>query len=172
MTPLMASKFLVLIDKCSSHNILQPWIASHLKLPIQPISPFLIMVDNNERINCVGLCKDVPLHVNNHTSTLPFYLLPIQGVDVIFDIKWLWSLGLVIVDFSIPQLSFTHNSTIVAIQGNPNTQPTHVSYPQLCHYIYIDSIASFHLLNLSQNHCLFELLSKNVQNSTSTTLKF
>nr|KYP37756.1 Retrotransposable element Tf2 [Cajanus cajan] len=92
----------VLIDTGSSHNILQPRIAQHLHLPITPTPQFPVMVGNGSHIYCAGLCSQVPLSLHSHSFTIPFYLLPIQGADVVLGIEWLRTLGPIISDFSVP----------------------------------------------------------------------
>lgn len=79
----------VLVDSGSSHNILQPRIATHLNLPITPTPQFSVMVGNGDHIHCTGFCPAVPLSLHSHTFTLPFYLLPIEGADVVLGIEWL-----------------------------------------------------------------------------------
>lgn len=66
----------ILVDSGSSHNIMQPQIAEFLQLPIQPITPFSVVVGNGESITCVGSCSDVPVKLSGETFFIPFYIFP------------------------------------------------------------------------------------------------
>lgn len=100
-------KVIVLVDSGSSHNITQPRIASFLHLPIQLLSSFSVMVGNDDYLHCTDLCKDIPLLVAQHIFPICFYVLPIQGVDVVLGVQWLQTLGPFVSDFTIPSMSFT-----------------------------------------------------------------
>ena len=73
----------ILIDTGSSHNILQPRLAHHLNLCTLPINPFSIMVGNGKKIHCTHLSPTVPISIQNHYFSIPLYLIPIEGVDVV-----------------------------------------------------------------------------------------
>ncbi|XP_058777144.1 uncharacterized protein LOC131651501 [Vicia villosa] len=142
----------VLIDTGSTHNILQPRIAQHLKIPTKPIPNFSVMVGNGSQLNCSGICPEVPITLQQHLFFIPFYLLPIEGADVVLGMQWLRTLGPLLADFSIPKISFTYNQKEVTITGEPKTTPSHSSYQQFCHLLHTDSIASIHLLLYHPNN--------------------
>lgn len=79
---------MVPVDTGSTDNILQPRIAHHLNLPTTPIPQFLVMVDNGSHLQCEGICHNVNLTLQDKHFKLPFYLLPIEGVDVILGMAW------------------------------------------------------------------------------------
>ncbi|XP_058788145.1 uncharacterized protein LOC131662390 [Vicia villosa] len=140
----------VLIDTGSTHNILQPRIAKHLKIPTKSIPNFSVMVGNGSQLDCCGLCPQVPITLQNHLFFIPFYLLPIEGADVVLGMEWLRTLGPILADFSIPKLSFTYNNKEITITGDSKTSPTPSSYNQLCQLLHTDSVASIHLLIFQQ----------------------
>lgn len=111
----------VLIDTGSTHNILQPMIAQHLKLPT-----------NGSKFSSSGICSQVPITLQNHTFTIPFHLIPIEGADVILGMEWLRTLGLLLADFSIPKLSFTYQNNEITLTDDLKTLPSHSSYNQIC----------------------------------------
>lgn len=76
----------VLVDTGSFHNILQPRLATFLHLLTQTIESFSVMVGNGAYLECSGMCPDVPLVVLKHTFHTPFYLLSIQGADVVLGV--------------------------------------------------------------------------------------
>lgn len=92
----------VLIDTGSTHNILQPRIANHLKLHTTLIPNFSVMVANGSKLQCSGLCPKVPITLQGKLFLIPFYLIPIEGVDVVLGMEWLRTLGPLMANFSIP----------------------------------------------------------------------
>lgn len=145
-------KFTILVDSGSSHNIIQPRIASFLHLPIQPLSSFSVMVGNGEHLHCTGLCKDTPLMVDQHFFTVPLYILPIQGADVVLGVQWLQNLGPFVYDFSVPSMQFYHNNQLLIITGSrPNTL-TQASAHQLNRMLQTNAIATFHSVVMVSTH--------------------
>ncbi|MCH83462.1 hypothetical protein A2U01_0004284 [Trifolium medium] len=137
---------MVLVDTGSTHNILQPRIANHLQLATTPIPQFSVMVGSGSHLHCQGICHDVPITLQDKLFCLPFYLLPIEGADVVLGMEWLRTLGPINADFSIPSITFSHKDTPITLKGEPKACPTLTTYNQLCQLIHTNSIASFHLL--------------------------
>ncbi|GJZ35223.1 ty3-gypsy retrotransposon protein [Tanacetum coccineum] len=75
----------VLIDSGNTYNIIQPHIASFLKLPIIPIPSFPVMVGNGNHIYCDGFCQTVVINLQDTSFTIPFFVLPIEGANVVLD---------------------------------------------------------------------------------------
>lgn len=105
----------VLVDSGSSHNILQPRIATFLGLMVQPIDAFSVMVGNGSFLNCTGHRVDVPISICNYKFHIPFYLLPIHGADVVLGVQRLQSLGEFILDFTVPMMRFSYQGSIVTL---------------------------------------------------------
>ncbi|XP_058783964.1 uncharacterized protein LOC131658715 [Vicia villosa] len=139
---------MVLVDTGSTHNILQPRIAKHLNLSTTPIPHFSVMVGNGSHLQCEGICNNVKLQLQEQHFHLPFYLLPIEGADVVLGMAWLRTLGTIQADFSIPSITFTHNNSPITLQGDSASLPTPATFHQLKHLLHQDSIASLHLMFL------------------------
>lgn len=144
-------KVTILIDTGSTHNILQPRIAQHLKLPAKPIPNFSVMVGNGTHLQCSGLCPYVSITLENQLLVIPFYFVPIKGEDVMLGMEWLRTLGPLSADFSIPKLSFIHNQQPITLTGNSTNNPTPSTYTQFFHLIQTNSVASIHLLMFQPN---------------------
>ena len=86
------------------------------------------MVGNGEHIQCQGFYPKVLIHIQASIFSIPFYLLPIEGVDVALGIEWLQTLGLITTDFSIPSISFTLDNTPFILQGDPPKLPFPTTY--------------------------------------------
>lgn len=55
--------------------------------------PFDVVVANDERIKCQGMCKDVKLFVQGLDVIAKFYVLPLGGYEVVLGAQWLRTLG-------------------------------------------------------------------------------
>ncbi|KAK9058307.1 hypothetical protein SSX86_023148 [Deinandra increscens subsp. villosa] len=134
----------ILVDCGSTHNIIQPRVASSLNLSTETIPSFTVMVGNGEHIPCSGYCPNVSVQLRKANFTIPFYILPVEGADVILGIAWLGTLGRLSADFSIPEISFKLHGEEHTLTGDPLTQP--VSPSSLSSLIRHNSIASLHTL--------------------------
>jgi len=79
--------------------------------------------------------------------------------------EWLQTLGPVIVEFSIPRFSVTHQNAKFTLQGDPKLLPTPTTYNQLCHLHHNDFIASLHLITF---HSVDHQRSPNLPNHSIT----
>ena len=141
----------ILIDTGSSHSILQPRLAHHLNLCTLPIKPFSIMVGNGEKIHCTHLSPTVIVSIQNHCFSIPFYLIPIEGVDVVLGRDWLRCLGPLQADFSTPQLSFHHQGTLITLVGTNKLLDTHTYVTNICHLLHTKAITSLHFITFQPN---------------------
>ncbi|GJS54526.1 ty3-gypsy retrotransposon protein [Tanacetum coccineum] len=141
---IMGHPVTVLVDSGSTHNIIQPHIASFLNLSITPIPSFPVMVGNGNHIHCDGLCQTVVLNLQNTSFTIPFFVLPIEGANVVLGMSWLGSLGPILADFSVPKISFQSNGSTITLMGEPLSTPASPSTIQ--HLMQKEAIASMHTL--------------------------
>ena len=136
----------VLIDTGSTHNILQPRIANHLQIQHTHIPTFSVMVGNKSHIQCSGFCPNVPINLQQTIFHIPFYLIPIEGADVVLGMEWLKTLGPILADFSIPSLSFLYDNNNITLQGDTSNRPTPSTFHHICHMLHTDSIVSLHII--------------------------
>ncbi|KAD4584729.1 hypothetical protein E3N88_22330 [Mikania micrantha] len=134
----------ILIDSGSTHNIIQPRVASFLNLQVSPIQPFSVMIGNGEFIHCTGYCPEVTLCMAKHQFSFPLFILPIEGPDIVLEIAWLSSLGKIVADFSVPSISFTHQGDYISLTGEPFSSPASSSI--IHHLLNKNAIASMHTL--------------------------
>nr|GEZ62120.1 hypothetical protein [Tanacetum cinerariifolium] len=107
----------ILVDCGSTHNIIQPQIASLLTMAPTKINPFPVMVGNRQFLECNSLFPSTPLDINKTQFHVPLFVIPVAGADVVLGLAWLSSLGTIIADFAIPQLSFTFNNKQITLRG-------------------------------------------------------
>jgi len=127
----------------------------------------LSVVGNGAFIQCQGICPLVDISLQTSTFTIPFYLLPIEGADVVLGIEWLRTLGPIHTGFSIPYIAFTHQNQKITLQDAHPSTTTSTTYHQLCQYLSTNSIASLHLLLIDNNPIPPVTLDFDLQNPSS-----
>ncbi|KAL0374149.1 UNVERIFIED_CONTAM: Retrovirus-related Pol polyprotein from transposon.6 [Sesamum radiatum] len=118
----------ILIDSSSSHNILQSRVAAFLNLAVAPVSPFQVIVGNGASLSCAGYCASVLLVLQSYKSSIPFYIFPIHGADVVLGVHWLRTLGPFLSDFAVPSMQFYHDNTLITLTGTTSCTPQIASY--------------------------------------------
>lgn len=137
---------LVLVETGSTHNIMQPRTAHHLNLKATPITQFSVMVGDDSHLYYDGICIDVKLVIQNKPFNLPFYLLLIEGTDVVLGMAWLCNRGPIHYDFSFLSITFNHQDQPMNLKGGPKSHPTSTTFHQFRQLLNTDSIASIHLM--------------------------
>lgn len=75
------------------------------------------MVANGDKLSCSGYCKKVRLSLHGFTIFTDFYLLALEGRDVVLGAYWLRTLGPIIWDFSNLWMRFTLNGKDYQLKG-------------------------------------------------------
>jgi len=86
------------------------------------------MVRNDAFIQCQGISPSVDIFLQTSTFTIPFYLLPIEGTDVVLGIERLHTIGPIQADFSIPSITFTHQNQQITLQASTTSNSTQTTY--------------------------------------------
>ncbi|KAL5751082.1 hypothetical protein ACOSP7_025685 [Xanthoceras sorbifolium] len=73
----------VLIDSGSSHNFVSKQIAKKAGLQTISNGHLEVMVASGERLVSLGKCVQTQLNLQGYPIVMDFYLLPIEGYDVI-----------------------------------------------------------------------------------------
>ncbi|GMI93353.1 hypothetical protein HRI_003004600 [Hibiscus trionum] len=121
----------ILIDGGSTHNFIQSRVAKHLALPITRTLNFTILVGNGQRLNNEGCARDVPVIVQNTKLQTDFYILPIEGADVVLGVAWMATLGPITMDFSKLTFEFMHDNTRHCWQGDSELGPQQIHLQSL-----------------------------------------
>ncbi|KAI9177153.1 hypothetical protein LWI28_011710 [Acer negundo] len=79
----------ILLDFGSTHNFLDPLIASKLNLPISCKTVFEVMVANGDRLYSEGQCQNIFIDIQGVPVTSDFYLLSLEGYDAVLGAHWL-----------------------------------------------------------------------------------
>nr|GMD14187.1 Transposon Ty3-G Gag-Pol polyprotein [Ipomoea batatas] len=121
----------VLIDGGSTHNFIQPTVAENLALPLTVVKPFRVYIGNGDSLPCNMLCKSTPLKLQDHEFAVNFFVLPIQGPDVVLGVQWLQELGKITHDYSKLTMEFSWQGQNIFLQGDQPMLPTQISFHHL-----------------------------------------
>ncbi|KAF5775135.1 putative nucleotidyltransferase, Ribonuclease H [Helianthus annuus] len=142
----------ILLDGGSTHCFVQTRVAQFLNFAIEAITPFSVLVGSGDRLLCSGIARKVELIVQNHSIVVDFYVLPLQGWDMVLGVSWLATLGPVVTDYKLGTFKFQLQGKQVCWQGD-SSPPIHPiqfhGFQQLLHNDGIGHI--FHLTLLPPN---------------------
>ncbi|GAU35592.1 hypothetical protein TSUD_295280 [Trifolium subterraneum] len=133
----------ILVDGGSTDNFFQPRLAKFLKLPIEPISNFNVLVGNGHKMTAEGKITNLTVSVQGHEMMIPVFLLPFASADLILGSSWLATLGPHVADYSALSLKFFLNGKFVTLQCTANHTP--------------NSAQLHHLSRLHNTHAIAEL---------------
>ncbi|GAV71123.1 RVP_2 domain-containing protein [Cephalotus follicularis] len=112
-------KLQILIDGGSTHNFLQERVAFGLGLPVIPTKPFKVFVGNDPFFIFSKKCLNVPLNLQSHHFEIEFYVLPIEGADMVLGIQWLETLGPILTDYKLLTMNSTYKDQMVCLKSEP-----------------------------------------------------
>ncbi|XP_050258944.1 uncharacterized protein LOC126703934 [Quercus robur] len=110
----------VLIDLGSTHNFTEERLAEKLGLTCNTEEQFNVKVVCGGRISCKGRCIGVQVWIQGVTLDIDFYLLPLEGYEVVLGAQWLRMLGMIEWDFSKLLMRFQYGGKRISLQGMSN----------------------------------------------------
>ena len=159
----------VLLDTGSTNNFIQTRVAKHLGLIISPAGSFQVMIGDGQKLPCSSLCKDVTVDIQGFSFTTSFYVLPIQGVELVLGVQWLQELGPITIDYSELTMKFSHMGNAICLHGDQSPTSSQISHHQLKRLLEVDAVATcFQLLaqkdtsptNFTNNSLIDSVLGK------------
>ena len=110
----------VLLDSGSSHNFLSESLAQ--KIQLQPVKgpTIRVMVASGEKLTSKGKCVSVMVKLWKFFTKADFYILSLEGYDVVMGTQWLRTLGEIMWDFSKMIMRFQSASKMITLKGLTN----------------------------------------------------
>ncbi|RWV95014.1 hypothetical protein GW17_00042398 [Ensete ventricosum] len=84
---------IILIDAGSTHNFMTSKVAAHLILRKEDYNGFEVKVANDQILKCNQKCSRVKLILQEQDVVADFFLLPLDGFDIVLCIDWLSTIG-------------------------------------------------------------------------------
>ena len=107
----------MLIDGGSTHNFIDQAIVTNHGLPIIPAKKFQVMVANQEKIKCVGLCPTVTISIQGKSITADYYVLPVSACQLVLGVQWLETLGPIEMDYKKLTMTYKIGEKSCIFQG-------------------------------------------------------
>ncbi|XP_028775639.1 uncharacterized protein LOC114732519 [Neltuma alba] len=141
----------VLLDGGSTDSFIHPRVINHLRLPVEPVHNIRVMIGDRYAMTGEGIVRAVPLQIQGHTITLPTYVLPIAGSDVVIGASWLATLDPHVADYTIgsPRIKFFNNGEFVTLHGLSHPPVSQAEFHQLQRLVRTDAIAELFLMTLA-----------------------
>ncbi|KAL8099697.1 hypothetical protein AgCh_032096 [Apium graveolens] len=108
---------LILVNSGSMHNFINEKAALQLNLQMEIKPRLQVAVANGEKVHFPGICKEVQIQVDSESFTADLFVLNLDGFDVVLGVKWLSTLGPILLDFNSLNMTFCLNDKRVTWQG-------------------------------------------------------
>ncbi|XP_070028898.1 uncharacterized protein [Nicotiana sylvestris] len=108
---------LSLVDLGSTHNFISYTATQHLGMQVQPGTSAKVSVANGEKVYSKGTCPSVSFYIDNQNFEADFFVIPLDGFDIVLGVIWLQTLGPILWDFITLEMSFNSNGKQVVFQG-------------------------------------------------------
>jgi hypothetical protein len=118
------------------------------------------LVGNGNSLTAEGFIEQLP--VQGQTITLPVYLLPISGADLVLGAAWLATLGPHIADYSALSIKFYIDNHFVTLFGEKPSVPQPAQFHHLRRLHNTDAIAEVYSLQLQDNSLDLSLASQSL----------
>ena len=115
------TSLLILVDGGSTNNFIAPTIATSLGLPVTSTPKFHVMVGSGAYLYCQGMCR-VPVTIQNIVFLVDFYVLPIEGVELVLGVQWLQQLGPILFDYNTLTMGFFWGDQFITFKGHTPLQ--------------------------------------------------
>jgi len=109
----------VLIDRGASHNFISVKLVKELRLEVTSANPYLVEVGDGHKIRCQGVCKSLPIELQELKFTQNCYLFELRGADLVLGVEWLAGLGEVEANFEKLTLTVKWQNKKVTLRADP-----------------------------------------------------
>ena len=108
---------IVLLDSGSTHNFISECLAIKLMLQSDLGQHVKVKLASGEKLVSRGRCTGVAIKLGNFFAKADFYILPLEGYEMVMGTQWLCTLGEIIWDFSKLIMRFVYDGREITLQG-------------------------------------------------------
>jgi hypothetical protein len=112
-----------LVDSGSTHSFIAEPVARRIGLASEPRPGLTVGVANGDRVPCSGVCSGVDMVIGGESFLMDFYIITLDGCDVVLGCEWLRTLGPIVWDFAKLSMTFwlhDHRVHWTGIGGRPS----------------------------------------------------
>ena len=107
----------ILVDSGSTHNFISEKLATKVNLKPTNAKKISVTVASGDKLVSKGKCVGVRLRLKAFTVITDFYIIPLDGYDIVLGTQWLKTLGEIWWDFSKLIMRFTINNKEITLKG-------------------------------------------------------
>ena len=116
-----------LIDCGATHNFISEKLVNEIKLQTKETSHYWVILGSRAAVKGKGICEAIEVFFNEWKLKDDFLPLELGGVDLILEMSWLYSLGVIVVDWRNLLMTFVHQGKKVNLKGDPSLPKARVS---------------------------------------------
>jgi hypothetical protein len=106
-----------LVDSGSTHCFIATNTTKRLGLAWSSQQGLTVGVANGERVSCLGICPQVGITIDNEQFLIDFYVIALEGYELVLGCNWLRQLGPILWDFDKLTMAFWWMNCRVKFQG-------------------------------------------------------
>jgi hypothetical protein len=106
-----------LVDLGSTHCFIATNTAERLGLVWSSRQGLTVGVANGERVSCLGIYPQAGITIDNEQFLIDFYVIALEGYELVLDCNWLRQLGPILWDFDKLTMAFWWMNHRVKFQG-------------------------------------------------------
>ncbi|KAF7838894.1 Ty3/gypsy retrotransposon protein [Senna tora] len=133
----------VLLDGGSSDNFIQPRVVRTLKLAVEPMTPFKVLVGNGHVLTRFSMVRNIPMLIQGHEIQISAHVLDMTGADIILGAQWLATLGPHIAYYSTATIKFYCAGQFITLHGEPKPIAKMAQFHHLRRLTNIDAIFEY-----------------------------
>ncbi|XP_054814889.1 uncharacterized protein LOC129315309 [Prosopis cineraria] len=123
-----------------------PRMVKHLKLSIEKVSEFKVLVSGESYLQGNSMVSDLPLIIDGQCINMSAYVLEATGYDVVLGAEWLAILGEYLVNYSTATLRYLENDHWVTLQADRKILHEAAHFNQLLRIYETEAIAKLYTL--------------------------
>ena len=112
-------KVIVLIDCRITHNFIPLKLVKGLRLEVTPTGLYSVEVGDGHKVRCQGMCRSLPIDLQDLQFTKNCYLFKLGGVDLVLGMEWLAGLGAIEANFEKLTLIVPVQNRKVLLRAEP-----------------------------------------------------
>ena len=107
----------ILLDSGSTHNFIDPKAVHGTGLQIEHTSSFSVTIAGDDKLQTVGVCKDVLVKCQGTDIVADFHILPIGGCQMVLGVEWMHTLDEVSLNFQFQKVRLVKGDKQWVLKG-------------------------------------------------------
>lgn len=160
----------VLLDGGSSDTFIQPRLVKSLRLPVEAVSPFRVLVGNGHYLHGDSKIRELEMDIQGNPIRVTAHVLPVTGSDIVLGATWLATLGPHIADYSTDTIKFYMAGRFVTLVGEQAQGAQIAEYQHLKRIVTTNSVAELYTIGWANSNHGPETLSTKLPAETPADL--